>query len=165
MDEITCYERLLSLRRDPHTDMTGSMTGRRFEPHFIAQFVIGLDRIYEASGKHRVYAVTHIIPELLLFPMPRPVFVFATGHEVACVFKRRLPFAVHKHGVPPDMVNVKMSTQGVIKTARWKSGRFKITKERAAKHIRTFIFPLFIVAEARIDDDAATWSLDYKCMN
>jgi hypothetical protein len=63
------------------------------------------------------------------------------------------------------MVNVQVSTQDVIETARRKPGRFQITKERAAKHIRPFILPLFVVAEARIDDDAATWSLDYECMN
>ena len=83
MDEVTRYERLLPLRRDPHTDMAGSMAGRRFEPHFIAQLVIGLDPIQKTSGEQGVDAITHIIAELLLFPMPRPVFVFATGNEVA----------------------------------------------------------------------------------
>ena len=84
MDEVTRYERPLPLRRDPHTDMPGSMAGRRFEPHFIAQLVIGLDPIHKTSGAHWVHAITHIIAELLLFPMPRPVIVFATGNEVAC---------------------------------------------------------------------------------
>jgi hypothetical protein len=41
----------------------------------------------------------------------------------------------------------------------------QITEERAAKHIRPFILALFVVAEARIDDDAATRSFDYECMN
>jgi hypothetical protein len=49
MDEVTRYERLLPLRRNPHTDMPGSMAGRRFEPHFIAQLVIGLDPILEGQ--------------------------------------------------------------------------------------------------------------------
>jgi hypothetical protein len=45
MDEVSGYERLLPLRGDPHTDMAGSVAGRRLEPHFIAQVVIGLDPI------------------------------------------------------------------------------------------------------------------------
>src|SRR5262245_20569210 len=120
MDKVACYKCLLPLRCDTHTDMSRGMAGRRFEPHFIAQFVIVLDCIYEASGKHRVYAVTHVIAELLLFPLPRPVFVFATGNEVTRVLKRWLPIAIHQHRVPPDVVNVKVSAQDVVETARRK---------------------------------------------
>jgi hypothetical protein len=71
------------------------MAGRRFEPHFIAQLVIGLDPIQKAGSKQWVHAITHIIAELLLFPMPRPVFVFATGNEVTRVLERGLPFPVY----------------------------------------------------------------------
>jgi hypothetical protein len=165
MDEVTRYERLRPLGRNPHTDMAGGMAGRRFEPHFIAEFVIGLDSIQKAGGQHWVHAITHVIAELLLFPVPRPVIVFAAGNQVPCVFKRRLPFAVHKQRVPTDMVDVQVSTQDVIETARQKSCRFQITEERAAKHIRPLILSRFVVAEARIDDDAAAWSFDYECMN
>jgi hypothetical protein len=124
MDEITGYERPRALRCNPHADMARSMTGRRFEPDFIAQLVICLDPMQETGGNHWIHAITHIIAELQLFPVPRPVFVFATDNEVARVLKRRLPFTVHKHRVPPDMVDVKVSTQDVIETARRKPRRF-----------------------------------------
>jgi hypothetical protein len=45
MDEVTRYERVRPLRGDTHTDVPRSMAGRRLEPHFIAQLVIGLDPI------------------------------------------------------------------------------------------------------------------------
>jgi 2-phospho-L-lactate transferase/gluconeogenesis factor (CofD/UPF0052 family) len=59
VDEVTRYERLLPLRRDPHTDMSG----RRFEPHFIAQLVIGLDPIEKARRMGYVLGmVSRLIP-------------------------------------------------------------------------------------------------------
>ena len=94
MDEVTSDECPLPFRRDPYTDMSGSVARCRFEPHFIAQLVIGLDPIHKTSGKHRVHTITYIIAGMLLFPMPCPVFVFVTGNEVTCVLERRLPFAV-----------------------------------------------------------------------
>jgi hypothetical protein len=68
MDEVTRYERPLPLRRNPHTDMPRCMAGGRFEPHFIAQLVIGLDPIHKTSGEHWVHAITQINPRTAAFP-------------------------------------------------------------------------------------------------
>ncbi len=46
MDEVTRYERLLPLRGDADTDVPGGMAWCWLEPHFIAQLVLGFDKIH-----------------------------------------------------------------------------------------------------------------------
>ena len=90
-----------------------------------------------------------------------PVLELGAMHQVARLGKRRHPASVDQHGIPAHVVDVKMRAQHNIDALGRITGGGEILKEcPLAKIPRRHVAILLVVAEPRVDQNAARRRLD-----
>src|SRR5882672_8460566 len=91
-------------------DVTGRMAGRRLEPDFVRDPMLGADEIDEPGlhdGVDRVHEVRDVVIAAGV-PKMLPVIVLALAEEIARLWKGRYPLAVHLARIPADVVEVQV---------------------------------------------------------
>src|SRR5438105_2124403 len=166
MHEIAGDQRLLALRGDPRTDVTGGMAQGRNEIYFVADPMIGLNEIDEPGLPDRRHRVAEHRRHVLALVLAGPVCEFDAAHQVARVWEGRDPPTLDQHRVPADVIDVEVRANDRVDRLAGIACRRQIAEKARLQPVPGRDAPvLLVVAEAGVDDDPPARRFDDQRMN
>lgn len=132
--------------------------------HLVGNGVVRCDDVSEAGSEYRPHRVATIIAEWCDRGIVEP-FPIAFTEQVAGVGESRLPLIILPDRVPADVVRVQVGAGNVVDRFAGESGRRDLFQERALAFVPFGHGSRLVVAEAGIDHDAFSATLDQQRKN
>ena len=106
------------MRRDLNADMPWGMSHCWYQCDFVANAVIGFDKVHESCVKYGRYRI--VKDALIKFGNvgALKIVVFIFGNEVSGVGECRHPFSIDEHGVPAHVIDMKVRAKHAIDGGR-----------------------------------------------
>ena len=151
----------LAFRLDHHADVAGRMARRGDQPDLRADAVIEIDHLGQARIEDRLDRVGQD-RLLLLVALGAPVVELGPAEQVAGVREGRDPLAVLKHGVPTDVVDVKMGADHGVDAFARPAGVGQMLQEGCRERVAAQQAARLVVADARVDHQPQAGRLDQQ---